>query len=400
MRLIDREVFYPAPDGETTAYASASYTRAQGADMMRVQFLERRDDTFTSWERLFSSDHGRTWSEPVPVSSERPLPGGGMHREYELGGALLHPTRDRLLVVVLAGDLATDMPLDGEATWYAAYRVSADGGRTWCVEDRIVQTGEEFDAAHPCEGVWIGRNSLHVCNRCMVASDGRMIVPVQISPLGEDGKLYNPTGAYTYHDAAVMIGTWRDDDHVDWELSSRVVADPATSTRGAIEPTVAEFDGGRMLMVLRGSNDWEGTLPGYRWHAVSEDGGRTWGPVAPWSYDDGEVFFSPSSISQLHRHSSGRTYWFGNICPENPRANGPRYPLLAGEVDPDSLRLIRDSIVEIDTLRAGEDPSLALSNFHVEQSRETGHWRVHCTRMFHVAEAFATGHSYLYRIEV
>ena len=72
-------------------------------------------------------------------------------------------------------------------------------------------------------------------------------------------------------------------------------------------------------MVLRGSNDRRPELPSWRWIAFSSDGGRRWTPPEPWTYDQGEAFFSPSACSQLLRHSSGRLFWLGNINGESPR---------------------------------------------------------------------------------
>src|SRR5690606_29493346 len=107
-------------------------------------------------------------------------------------------------------------------------------------------------------------------------------------------------------------------------------------------PTIARLGDGRLLMVMRGSNDtWppqelgdpERYLPGYKWHSLSDDGGRTWSTPAPWTDTNGRNFYSPSSCSQLVPHSSGRLFWFGNVTPRNPIGNGPRYPMAMAEVD-------------------------------------------------------------------
>ena len=42
------------------------------------------------------------------------------------------------------------------------------------------------------------------------------------------------------------------------------------------EPTLAQLDSGRILLVMRGSNDKRPELPSYRWHSFSTDGGRHW----------------------------------------------------------------------------------------------------------------------------
>jgi hypothetical protein len=203
-------------------------------------------------------------------------------------------------------------------------------------------------------------------------NDSPLVVPVQICPLDADGKLANPAGGYTYTDAAVLVGKWQAKDRIAWDVSRRIVGDPARSARGMIEPTIAELPDGRLLMILRGSNarGKTHTLPSYKWQSVSADGGRTWTTPKPWTYAGGEPFYSPSSMSQLLAHSSGRVFWFGNIRPDNPNGNLPRYPLVAGEVDPRSLGLIKSSLLEIDT-RKPDEGKIELSHFRAIEDRAT-----------------------------
>ena len=228
--------------------------------------------------------------------------------------------------------------------------------------------------------------------------EGSILLPVQITPLAPDGKLYNPRGAYTYTEAAVLHGRWQGNSLV-WEMSDLVRADPARSTRGMDEPTIAYLDDGRLLMVLRGSNDRQHDLPSYRWFSFSSDGGRRWTTPQPWTYDDGQLFFSPSACSQLVRHSSGRLYWFGNITPENPRGNRPRYPFVVAEVDRRTGLLSRSSVRTIDTLQPGEDPILSLSNFYAREDRRTRELVIHMTRLFARPAAWS-GDASIYRISV
>jgi hypothetical protein len=189
--------------------------------------------------------------------------------------------------------------------------------------------------------------------------DGGILVPAQITPLAPDGQLYNPVGAYTYTDAVVLLGKWRG-SRLEWRASERIAGDPAHSTRGMDEPTIELLDDGRLLMILRGSNDRRPDLPSYRWFSVSQDAGNHWTIPQPWTYHNGQKFFSPSSCSQLLRHSSGRLFWLGNITSENPRGNRPHYPFVIGEVDRRTGLLRQESIRTIDTLQPGEDPVLSI----------------------------------------
>ena len=210
-------------------------------------------------------------------------------------------------------------------------------------------------------------------------SDGDLLQPVQIAPLGPDGEYHNPGGGYTYHDAAVLIGKWNDRRLIDWTVSERVVGDPNRSTRGMLEPTVAEFPDGRVLMVLRGSNHGRPDVPAHKWYSVSEDRGRTWSKPRPWMYTKDVAFYSPSSCSQLLKHSNGSIYWIGNISNSNPNGNLPRHPLVIGRVDSRSLQLIRETICIIDVRREGDSEGLQISNFFAREDRETHDVLVHCS---------------------
>lgn len=232
----------------------------------------------------------------------------------------------------------------------------------------------------------------------VAAPDGGILLPVQITPLAPDGSLHNPGGGYTYTDAAVLRGRWQG-NLLQWEMSDLIQGDPSRSTRGMDEGTLGFLDDGRLLMVLRGSNDRRPELAGLRWFSCSSDGGRQWTTPQPWSYTDGEAFFSPSSCSQLLRHSSGRLFWLGNIAPVNPRGNRPRYPFVIGEVDRRSGLLLRNSVRTIDTLQTGEDPNLSLSNFFAREDRRTGRIAVHMTRLFAGSGAWS-GDAYLYDVTV
>jgi hypothetical protein len=119
---------------------------------------------------------------------------------------------------------------------------------------------------------------------------------------------------------------------------------------------------------------------------------------APWTYTDGDAFYSPSACSQLLRHSTGALYWIGNIAPHNPNSNSPRYPLVIGEVDHVTGLLLRDSVSAIDDRQSGEDAALTLSNFYAREDRETGEIVLHLSRFFAQSAADWTADALLYRI--
>lgn len=380
LELAGERVFLPTPRRGVYLKAYADYVKPDGVELFCRYMFQTRSDTFDVAYHMRSLDNGRTWSDPIEVPTHKKVPGGVLRMGQRPG--FVDPDRGVLLVLGGTSLLPSDHPLERMTRGRMSYKLSRDGGATYYHEGPVIQKGEEFDADHPLPGVWYGKNATQIGDLSTVPiklRSGEILVPLQITPVGPDGKYYNPGGGYTYHDVAVLIGTWNDADTIDWRLSQRIVGDPQRSTRGVLEPTLAEMPDGRVLVVMRGSNDSKGKLAGYRWYSVSSDGGRTWKEPAPWKYTDGQPFFSPSSCSRLIWHSSGDLLWIGNITPTNPRANAPRYPLVIGTVDPESLLLVKESVLEIDTRRPGDHPQMTFSNFYVREDRETKEIVIYCS---------------------
>lgn len=394
--LVSKQIFIEAPDLPGSVAANTFYTRADGVEKFCELSNSTRSDTTDTIRTAHSADNGRTWGEWQEISFIEETD-AGVKRSYPLPG-WVDPENGALLRMVLQGTLPTDNPMEGMKNWLLRYQVYTDGGREPSVDKQVIQAGD-YTPEHPLEGTWLGKNCFMIgdqtCRPLRTRAD-EILVPVQVTPVGPDGEYYNPGGGYTYHEAAVLIGRWQDDMTIAWNVSQRVANDPAKSTRGCIEPTLAEMPDGRILMVIRGSNDAKPELPGYKWYSVSDDGGYTWSAPEPWTYTDGEPFYAPSSCTQLIQHSSGRYFWIGNLTPENPQGNLPRDPMVIGEVDPESMMLIRENVVELDSRQPGEG-TVYLSNFMVHEDRETQELILHMTRFF--PETWE-GKPYIYRIQI
>ncbi|MBL8230221.1 MAG: exo-alpha-sialidase [Bryobacterales bacterium] len=394
---IRSEVFLKSPGKGTAIMAYAFYTRPTGGQMTSVETRWSRSDTIDIAYIRRSEDNGRTWTEPVALTTGEKRPNGMLRRHTRAGFA--DPKTGRYLEFWLEGVLPSDDPLEGMRIWNLYYRVSSDG-KTFGKPQLVIHEGREFNASHPLPGVYTGRNCVMLgdqTSKPVAAPDGSILLPVQLSVLGPDGKLANPGGGYTYTNAAMLRGRWKGDQLV-WRMSDELKIDPAHSTRGAVEPTIEILDDGRILMVLRASNDKRPEIPSHRWIAYSRDGAR-WTEPQPWTYDSGEKFFSPSSCSQLLKHSSGKLFWLGNINPTNPRGNRPRYPLVMGEVDRRSGLLLKNTLRTIDDRKPGEHELLTLSNFYAREDRETKEIALHMTRLFAFNDGWE-GDALLYRIPV
>ncbi|MDB6127613.1 MAG: hypothetical protein JWM35_1509, partial [Verrucomicrobia bacterium] len=352
---IRRELFIEPNRPNASVCGSTFYTRPTGVDLFSIHEIMTRSDTIEVAYYRYSKDNGKTWvaGEEFPTFGVRP--GGKLRRASR--ACVADPKSGRFLRFYMEAILPNDDPLEGFREWMVRYSASEDGGMTWYLDEQTMERGAGFNADHPVEGVQRGHTGYMIgdlaCHPIFLR-DGTLLVPIIIAPAGPDGNYINLGGGYTYSDAAVLRGKWGGDGrHLEWERSDLVKVDPNLSTRGMDEPTLAELPDGRILMVLRGSNDKKPQLAGHRWCAYSSDQGRTWTKPVPWTYVDGEDFFSPAASSQLLAHSSGRIFWMGNILPANPKGNRPRYPFVIGEVDTKSGRLIKSSVTGIDTRGPG-----------------------------------------------
>ncbi len=264
-KVISHGVFVPSPRPNVGVMGGSYYTGATGLDLVSVHSHTSRSDTVDVAYVRRSPDNGRTWSEVVawPMSFDH---SDGTGRRHVRGG-YVDPQSGRYIQVWTEGVLPNDDPLEGMRQWKLHYSVSQDGGATQLVDEQIVHTGEGYDEVHHLPGVTVGRNCAMIGDLGEVPltrSDGVILVPVQSSPTGADGMYENPGAGFTYTDCLLLMGTWRGDGGLDWTCSERVVGDPQRSTRGLIEPTIAELADGRILMVMRGSNDARLELPGHR----------------------------------------------------------------------------------------------------------------------------------------
>ncbi len=358
------------PQGKTSPRETAVYVRPTGGEMIGF---------YTG-----SSDNGATWSRQGVSPGFTAGMTAGWRRVFDCP-PWRDPVNNRLLVLLNSMDVVAEGREPNEAFLhsYLRYCVSVDGGKTYLFNDRVIQDGFEYCEHHPLDDVYTGKNGYMQGDLGQVTiriHNGSILVPIQVSYRGQDGKLECPGGGSNYSYARVLIGVWQPDNRIKWTVGAKIMGDPLRTSRGLMEPTIEQMPNGMVLMLARGSNGWRNDpkfqWPSRRWLSSSRDGGLTWTRPSDWRYEDGGEIFSPSSMSRVIRHSSGRVYWIGNISPRNCQGNNPRCPLVMGEVSSGNLGLIRSSVLTLDDVKPTDTEGLNLSHMWVYEDRGTGYLRV------------------------
>jgi hypothetical protein len=284
-----------------------------------------------------------------------------------------------------------------------SYQISRDEGQSWDEERQLIQSGPEFDAVHWASGVEFKRNGLYLTPPFQKRPDGAIITPYHC--YGNSDNL----ATFGSIQAGRFVARWREDlSDLDWDLAGRIPG-------GGCEQASAYLQDGRLLSIVRA----QGVISPYflpprqRPYSVSEDDGATWSDPRPLTFDDGSVFVSSASYSQVIRSSAtGSLYWLGNLTPMNlePQSLGmdtprcdPRYPLYIAEIDEDSLTLKRDTLTIIEDREFGESSWIRFSNFQVYEDRQSQEIVVLMMKAYAELEPqwlTLPTPSYLYRIRV
>ena len=406
----DEEGQYGAPAVQVWGWGGSSQHRTE-----RLTYEVKSDYCLTLAVR-HSHDNGRTWS-PFAVERAQNPRQNGFERE-DSWFAVCHDRQrghdvrfDFQRVFVGTGPEALSAYWQGVESFHdhGLYCLTRDQGRTFTTPRLLrFEDGEDFDEADWGRPGYLKRNTMYGGYTAIVTRAGKVLYPFTTP-----ARIRTECGEQATGAVRCMIGTWdQQEEDYRWEVSTEIAVPLEWSGRGLMEPTLAELQDGRVVMGMRGSTALsrllcpEGnvtvTQPGRHWLSISEDGGHTWGPVRDWRYADGRPFYSPSALARLLRHSSGRLFWVGNICPEPPDGNMPRHPLVIAAVDEEGPGLIRDSVTVIDT--KGEDervaPEFQLSNFCLLENAQTGALELYLTRYGESAEHWLQANAYRYEIEL
>jgi len=250
-----------------------------------------------------------------------------------------------------------------------------------------------------------------------VLENGDIIFPVGANVmsccriLGIDVNDVFPSCPQIMNGLIVSRGRWNEAEEKYYLAPSKpAVISDLKSSRGIDEPTIMPLKSGRIIVVFRGSNvmskGWNTRIqkgtPAHKWYTFSDDGGKAFTEPVPWHYDNGEVFYSPASISQFLRSTkNAKVYWFGNITGPEAYGNSPRYPLVMAEVDEQTGFLKRETYTVIDNRDPKkESEALQLSNFGLLEDRETKDIELYLTKLGANREDQWRSDAYRYIIEV
>lgn len=386
--MLPREQYLPAAGEDKAQWITVS---SLDGGLAREEILRSssESDAYLDWERRTSLDNGRSWSprELIDDVVQR-LPGGGLvtypcGSQYEPVLGIRYERRMRRLwpgnepFTFNWGD--HEHPFN-DHTFVAEFDAAGAG------DEKLLryEEGPDFSADDPFDAEFCRTNQAYLGVGFAFAPDGAVYYPLVCHPQDR-----------TSHNQGGIVLMRRDPATGEWSASNQVFVRPDQSSRGLLEPDAEVLADGSVLIIARGSNTQ--TVPGRKWVTVSTDGGRTLEPVWELTYDDDGSFYSPSSIHTLIRSSrNGRLYWLANIVPEPPEGNGPRYPLLIGEIDEEQVAVRRDSLVTIDRRQEDDPETLQLSNFNVIENSESLDFEIYLTRIGEHPDHFWQGAVYRY----
>lgn len=278
-----------------------------------------------------STDHGRTWSAPVPVE-----PPGGPEASYAVllktpyGRVYCfynHNTDNVREVKREDGGVYTRV----DSLGHFVFRYSDDGGRSWSPRRYEIPI-REFECDR--KNVYGGKlRFFWNVGRPLVVGDAAYVPHHKVGAMGA-GFFAQSEGAFL---RSGNILQERDPEKITWETlpdGDIGLRPPPNAGRVAEEQSLTALSDGSLYCVYR-------TVAGHPASAYSRDGGRTWTPPAFAAYTPGGRLIKHSRAANFAwRCSNGKfLYWFHNHGGAAARNNpawdpyGDRNPawLCAGE---------------------------------------------------------------------
>ena len=391
---VSRDVYVPSPQPGLAPVVNVQYL-GKGLRRREIRGLEGKSDLAEKMEVRFSDDNGRTWTPLAPLETGSDALRQGQNSREDLSFAVNFDPASRRTIEMIFQRIFLGEPNEilnqywkGEKKFYdhMMYRLSQDDGRTWTKQQQLTyEAGSAFDPNDWVNPAFLHSNEMYGGYDITLLRNGYIVypatVPVPYQDDEEDRKVRanipkyaSPAPGYV-SGVSCFLGKWnkRKNDY-DWTRSKPVVVPPRVSTRGLLEPVIAELKDGRLLLEMRGSNVGLDPVkyPGRKWVSLSRDGGKNWSAVTDLRYDTGEQFYAPSTFAKFIRtRKTGKLYWVGNISPKPAKGNGPRYPLYIAEVDEKIHALKKSTLTVIDDRSPEDTDKVQFSNFSLLENRKS-----------------------------
>jgi hypothetical protein len=265
-------------------------------------------DYFGPVHWMTSADLGLTWTEPQPV----PPLGRVMQSDGSQEGVCdvvpqWHPATKSVLAV-------------GHNVFYSGPRFSADQPPRWPVyavwRDGRWGPRRKLEWADP-RGAYIYSNN---CGQRVVLPNGDILLAFTHG--AAKNKPRSVSGVICSFDGETLAVK---------QVGQEITHDKG---RGLLEPSVTQFEG-RFLLTIRAEDN--------RGYVCASDDGMRWTPKQPWAWDDGEPL--TLSTTQQHWLPHSEALWLVYTRKDAGNANVIRWrsPLWMAQVDPQTLRLRRDT---------------------------------------------------------
>jgi hypothetical protein len=385
--VVKKELYRKHPSPGASAWVNLEYVGPK-LELLETDNVMASSDMLTDRRWRFSADNGKHWSDFQPLAPASLAVHYKGVKVVECEGPRLYDPEGGVLVETWLRQI----PAKGASTTY--WRLSHDFGKTWGPPKMLrYEPGDDFDPNNPQSPGYLSTNQGFFGNSIISRSDGTLMTV--LAEANAPGVPQSPP----MH-SLCFVGRWNAEaNDYRWTPGKPVAISPKQSSRGLLEPEVAELKDGRLLVIWRGSNT--STTPGRKFYSVSTDGGMTLSPVKELKYDDGSSFYSPSSFHRLVRHStSGKLYWVGNISATPPQGNSPRYPLVVAEVSETIPALKKHTVTLVDDKRPDQTDALQLSNFALLENRETHAFDLYMTLLGEFPGSIWNADCYKYVITV
>lgn len=408
---VKKELYIPWDKQAGTPVLQCRYL-GHGLRRREIMAYQTSSDWTNRQSIRFSDDNGRTWSEWETVCSEWPRQGNYQMETLEFAVAYDPVARHFMRIDFQrichgdGADVMNNQRFKTNVKWdHNLWSISGDEELSWS-QPRLLkyEPGDDFNPSLWNNQDYLLNNRMYGSYSLTALDNGTIIYPANMQCHIDDEQ-----GDCDVSGIRCYIFKWNaDKKDYDITLSEPFGVPHRISGRGLTEPALTQLKDGRLVMTMRGSttlappyNHIKVESPGRAWQTVSRDGGRTWSPVKVWTFDNGKDFYAPGAFAKFIRHSSGRLFWTGNITPEPPNGDLPRYPLFIAEVDETTVTLKKATLTMIDNRQPDEPDRVQLSNFNIFENRESGVIELYLSRYGEIAtDNRLAGNAWRYSITV